>query len=62
LATIENDLRDVDLTATIRRQPICAALPEKSVRTVFDEMYININHLRQSMGIQVDLLSNRWLF
>jgi EAL domain-containing protein (putative c-di-GMP-specific phosphodiesterase class I) len=62
LAEIERDMRDVDLTATIRRQPICAALPETAVRSVFDEMYININHLRQSMGIEIDLLSNRWLF
>jgi hypothetical protein len=62
LAEIERDIRDADLSATIRRQPICAALPEAPVRTVFDEMYININHLRQSMGVEVDLLSNRWLF
>ena len=62
LAEIEKDMRDVDLTPTIRRQPICAALPETPIRSVFDEMYININHLRQSMGVEVDLLSNRWLF
>lgn len=62
LAKIEHDMRDVDLTHTIRRQPVCAALPETPVRTVFDEMYINITHLRDSMGIDVDLLSNRWLF
>lgn len=62
LAEIERDMRDVDLSATIRRQPICAALPETPVRSVFDEMYINIGHLRQSMGVDVDLLSNRWLF
>lgn len=62
LAAIEADMKDVDLSTTIRRQPICAALPETPVRSVFDEMYINISHLRQSMGIEVDLLSNRWLF
>lgn len=62
LAAIEADMKDVDLSTTIRRQPICAALPETPVRTVFDEMYINISHLRQSMGIEIDLLSNRWLF
>lgn len=62
LAQIERDMLDVDLNMTIRRQPICAALPESTVRSVFDEMYININHLRQSMGVDVDLLSNRWLF
>lgn len=62
LATIERDLIDVDLSATIRRQPVCAAVPGSPMRTVFDEMYINIAHLRQSMGLQVDLNSNRWLF
>lgn len=62
LASTERDLRDVDLTPTIRRQPVCAAIPDTTMRTVFDEMYINISHLRQSMGIEVDLLSNRWLF
>lgn len=62
LAQIERDVRDVDLSATIRRQPVCAAVPDTTMRTVFDEMYINIAHLRQSMQLQVDLNSNRWLF
>ncbi len=62
LANIERDVKDVDLSATIRRQPVCASVPGTTLRTVFDEMYINIAHLRQSMGIQVDLNSNRWLF
>ncbi len=62
LVNIERDLRGIDLSPTIRRQPICAAIPQTNIRTVFDELYININHLRQSMGVEVDLLSNRWLF
>ena len=62
LPQIERDLRDMDISATIRRQPVCASPPESGVRTVFDEMYINIAHLRQAMGSDVDLLSNRWLF
>jgi hypothetical protein len=62
LASIEQDLRGIDLSPTIRRQPVCAAIPQTAIRTVFDEMYININHLRQSMGVEVDLLSSRWLF
>ena len=33
-----------------------------TVRRVFDEMYININHLRQMLRSEVDFLSNRWLF
>jgi hypothetical protein len=62
LAAIERDMRNIDISPTIRRQPVCAAIPNTTMRTVFDEMYININHLRQSMGIEVDILSNRWLF
>lgn len=62
LSYIEEAMRDADITATIRRQPICAALAGASVKTVFDEMYINIEHLKQSLGVEVDLLSNRWLF
>lgn len=62
LAAIERELRDTDLTATIRRQPVCAAIPGGQIRTVFDEMYIHINQLRENLGTEVDLLSNRWLF
>ena len=62
LANIERDLKEVDISATIRRQPVCAAVPDTAMRTVFDEMYISIQHLRQSIIPQVDLSSNRWLF
>ncbi|MEJ0010052.1 MAG: hypothetical protein WDN72_05785 [Alphaproteobacteria bacterium] len=62
LAAIEKDLKDVDLTVSLRRQPVVSITPERQIRTVFDEMYINIAQLRQSIGIEVDLLSNRWLF
>lgn len=62
LATIERDLREVDLTGTIRRQPVCAVTAEQQIRTVFDEMYIHINQLRTLLRTEVDLLSNRWLF
>ena len=62
LAAIERDLLDVDLTLALRRQPVVSVTAEGQIRTVFDEMYINISHLRQSLGLEVDLLSNRWLF
>ncbi|MCI5049464.1 MAG: EAL domain-containing protein [Rickettsiales bacterium] len=62
LSAIERDLQNADLSKVIRRQPICAALPETMVRRVFDELYINIAHLRKMLGVDVDLLSNRWLF
>lgn len=62
LATIEKDLARSDLSMVMRRQPICAAIPDMTVRRVFDELYINIAHLRQLLRLEVDLLSNRWLF
>ncbi len=62
LVGIERDLRNVDLRPALRRQAVCAAIPEMMVRRVFDEVYINIAHLRETMRLDVDLLSNRWLF
>lgn len=62
LVAIENTLKETEVTASVRRQPVVAAMPDGSVRTVFDEMYINIAALRKSLGTEVDLLSNRWLF
>ena len=62
LGSIERDLKAVDLTLSLRRQPVVSVTPEGQIRTVFDEMYINIGALRQSLGLEVDLLSNRWLF
>ena len=62
LANIERDLANADLSRVLRRQPICAAVPDTMVRRVFDELYINIAHLRRVLGTEVDLLSNRWLF
>ncbi len=62
LASIERDLSNADISMVVRRQPVCAAIPDMMVRRVFDELYINITHLRQMMRVDTDLLSNRWLF
>ncbi len=62
LATIERDLDHVDLQSAIRRQPVCAVLPNMTMRRVFDELYIHIAHLRQMLQAEVDFFSNRWLF
>jgi EAL domain-containing protein (putative c-di-GMP-specific phosphodiesterase class I) len=62
LAGIEHDIRAMNIAPVVRRQPVCAAIAGANVRTVFDEMYINIAHMRELLHIQVDILSNRWLF
>ncbi|MFO1243021.1 MAG: EAL domain-containing protein [Rickettsiales bacterium] len=62
LASIERDLQNADLSSVVRRQPICAAIPDMMVRRVFDELYINISQLRNMLRVDTDLLSNKWLF
>lgn len=62
LASLERDLEKIDIQRVVRRQPVCAVLPDMSMRRVFDELYMHISHLRQMLRIDVDLLSNRWLF
>lgn len=61
LAAIEETLSKTDVIPSVRRQPVVAIM-DGQVRTVFDEMYINIAALRKSLNTEVDLLSNRWLF
>jgi EAL domain-containing protein (putative c-di-GMP-specific phosphodiesterase class I) len=62
LARIEHDLNKADLSRVLRRQPICALMPDYDVRRVFDEYYINITALRQMLRTEADFFSNRWLF
>lgn len=62
LANLEKNLRGADLQAAIRRQPICAVFPDMTLRRFFDELYMNIGHLRRVLHSDVDFLSNRWLF
>lgn len=62
LAAMENNLRMADLQATLRRQPVCAVYADLSLRRLYEELYINMGHLRRMMQSDVDFLSNRWLF
>jgi EAL domain-containing protein (putative c-di-GMP-specific phosphodiesterase class I) len=62
LVGVERDLECADIQRVIRRQPICVVSPAMNVRKVLDEMYINISHLRRLLRVDVDFLSNRWLF
>ena len=62
LANVERDLERTDIQKALRRQPVCAVMPDMKMRRVFDELYLHIAHLRQTLRLDVDLLSNRWLF
>lgn len=63
LATVETDLKKADLSRIMRQQPVCASTKgSNDVRPVFNELYVNIGHLRSLVMSDVDFLSNRWLF
>ncbi len=62
LFSVEQSIRQMDIAPIIRKQPICATVPNMSVRKVFDELYLNIAHLRETLDTNIDILSNRWLF
>jgi len=62
LAIIERDLDHADLNRVVRRQAICAVQGSAPPRRVFEELYINIAHLRQMLRAEADFLSDRWLF
>lgn len=62
LAMIEGDLRRADLSQAFRRQPICIVAKNGTVKPVFEEIYVNIPHLRKMIGMQVDFTANKGLF
>lgn len=62
LADIERDMGKMDLSAALRRQPVCASGTNGAMRRVFDELYIHMPHLRELLKVNVDFLSNKWLF
>lgn len=62
LAMIEGDLRRADLSQAFRRQPICIVAKNGTVKPVFEEIYVNIPHLRKLIGMQVDFTANKGLF
>lgn len=62
LMSIEKEVATADLSKVMRRQAVCAMVPGKPIRRVFDEFYINIAHLRKLIMANVDFVSNRALF
>lgn len=62
LASIETDLHKADISKALRKQPVCAGVPGKGFKAVFDEIYINIAALRQIIAPDTEFGTNRWLF
>jgi hypothetical protein len=62
LESVVEELRNVDLSPVIRKQPVCAVLSNMTIRRVFDEVYTLIPQLRSTVKIESEYFSNRWLF
>jgi hypothetical protein len=62
LVTIVNEVENVDISPTLRSQPICALVGSKEPRVLFKEVYTNISHLQELLAIDVDFMSNKALF
>lgn len=62
LTQLVQALSTADITSWIRRQPVCALLPETAPQPVFNEVYVSMTELQSRMVPGFDILSNRWLF
>lgn len=62
LVQILAELKNIDITTSLRSQPICAILRGKPPKTLFKEVYTNINHLQELLSLNVDLMSSKTLF
>lgn len=62
LSSLLRNLNKVDMPSVLRRQPVCALLNGAGMKTVFEEVYVNIQHLRTQLQSDSDVFANRWLF
>lgn len=46
----------------IRKQPICAIKKEEPPKSIFNEVYINIQHLQEFLSIDLNTDKDKWLF
>ena len=62
LAILEQAIAQADLSTIIRRQPICAVVPDRKPEPVYYEIYTSIASLRETLMPDVDMQANQWLF
>lgn len=51
-----------DFSSFIRRQSICAVIGKSMPQRVFEEVYVSISDMRDSLLPNVDVFSDKWLF
>ncbi len=62
LGELEEALANADLSAIMRRQPVCAVTPDDKPEIVFHEMYVSIDELGRRLMPGVSIASDPWLF
>lgn len=62
LAKLQKSLEMTDFTSLIRRQSICAIIGKSQPQVLFDEVFVSIADLRDTLLPDVDLMADPWLF
>jgi hypothetical protein len=62
LAQLEGRLAGMDLSGLIRRQMVCALLPQTGPQPLFAEVHIALRELADAVVPGVDLTADTWLF
>ena len=62
LAKVKKILSVADCSSLIRRQSVCAVIGNAPPQPIFEEVYISIPDLRDTLLPDVDLMANPWLF
>ena len=62
LAQLEGSLAGMDLSSLIRRQMVCALLPQSSPQPLFAEVHVALRELAEAVVPGVDLTADTWLF
>jgi hypothetical protein len=62
LFQVQQAISSLDVSSYVRRQPVCAVVPEEAPHKVFEEIYVHIADLQKPLLPNVNLAGNRWLF
>lgn len=62
LARTEEALAQADLANLMRRQAVCAVVGRASPQPVFNEIFVSINDLRQTVLPKINIGASPWLF
>lgn len=62
LAKVQKALSMADFSSLIRRQSVCAVIGKSPPQMLFDEVFVSIADLRDTLLPDVDLTANPWLF